>query len=450
MIDHAKALAFWLEHPDKFGHLLGFEKLTTSHAEWIKIMLRAGKFDVLQAHRGSYKTTCGIVALVLRYLMYPETRVLIARKTITLASEVVKVMQKLFTTNGALRVYLYARWRITDAQTSIWAADKTNFAFKRSVTVQPSLTAAGVGGALTGAHFDFVWLDDIVTIEDRFSAAARRDTKSFFFEVENLVDPGGVTFLTSTPWHEDDVHAVIPPEVFTGRKFPFGTVELSPAVIADIEERRKKLPTVEWCANYELRHVQDRDTLGVFPQVETFDCDYCVGFIDPSFSDKTDTDSTAVAVVGVSRFGDLIFTGRNFPRSIADASTRREILDFLEQFTPVETVFESQLSDSSVMFLDALRADERGPVRNHWTVKRQTRNKHERISATIAAQRDRLKILAGTQTEFAHEVFRYHKNAEHDDAPDALAGAIETLATSPIIAEYSAALGIVSELTARK
>lgn len=446
MIDHVAALDDWLTEPEKFGHLLGFDKLGPTHREWILYFLHAKKFELLQAHRGSYKTTCGIVGLVLRYLCYPNSRVLIARKTLTLATEVVKTLQKIFTTNGAVRLYLYSRWGIQDASTNIWSADKTNFAFKKSVTVQPSLTAAGVGGALTGAHFDFIWLDDIVTIEDRFSPAARSETKYFFFEVENLVDPGGVRFLTSTPWHEDDVHSVIPKHLFEGRQYPFGTVQLAPEVMADIEERRLTLPTVEWCANYELRHVADKDTLGVFPVTDAWTADYCVAFIDPSFSDKAGTDSTSVAIAGLTSTGEIQFTGKNFPLSISDAGTRRDMLDFISQFTPVETVFESQLSDTAHIFIDSLKADERGEIRNHWTIKHQSRNKHERISATIAAQKPKMKILAGTQEAFAHEVFRYHKNAEHDDAPDAVAGAIETLLTSPLIVEYAQTLEMLSAL----
>jgi hypothetical protein len=41
------------------------------------------------------------------------------------------------------------------------------------------------------------------------------------------------------------------------------------------------------------------------------------------------------------------------------------------------------------------------------------------------------------------EVSRYRKDIEHDDAPDALAGAIEALGTSDIVAEYARAVEIM-------
>ena len=113
-------------------------------------------------------------------------------------------------------------------------------------------------------------------------------------------------------------------------------------------------------------------------------------------------------------------------------------------YLPIETVFESQLSDSSIFFLDVLKREEAiYPVKNLWTVKHQSRGKHERIMGAIGVQKTILRILEGTQQEFSLEVSRYRKDIDHDDAPDSLAGAIEALGTSPIVAEYSKAVEIM-------
>ena len=63
--------------------------------------------------------------------------------------------------------------------------------------------------------------------------------------------------------------------------------------------------------------------------------------------------------------------------------------------------------------------------------------------ATIGVQKSSMRILEGTQQEFSLQVSRYRKDIEHDDAPDATAGAIEALATSPIISEYIKALNLL-------
>ena len=443
-IDHVALLRAWLNEPHKFGHLLGYEKLTPLHGEWIKIFLRYNRFDVLQAFRGSYKSTCGVVAMVLLFLCFPDMRLLIVRKTGDLASDILKTVQRHFETNDVLRLYVFSRWGITDVKTKIWSSERTQFAFKKTITPQPSLMAVGVGASITGGHFDYIWTDDISTIDDRYSPAERRWTISYFRELENLIDPLGQTRLSGTPWHEEDVFSIIEAKYFENRQFPFGMVDLPAAELKEIAARKDRLPYAEWCCNYELRHVQDNDTLGAFEAVDVWDCQYCVAFIDPSFSDKTDTDSTAVSLVGVNRQGKILFTGLKLPKSISDEKTRIEILNFLSRFTPIESVLESQLADTSIFFIDAFRSSEHAyPIKNLWTVKRQFRNKHERIAATVIANKPDMRILNGTQADYSLEVSRYYKGAAHDDCPDSLAGAIEHLATSPIVAEYAAAIKVL-------
>lgn len=443
-IDHVAILNDWLAEPHTLGHLLGYEKLSPQHGEWIIELIRYKKFGLLQAHRGSYKTTCGIVAMILLFLCFPNMRLLIVRKNLTLASDILKTIQRHFETNDVLRLYMFSRWNITDVKTGVWSSERTTFSFKKTVTPEPSVMAAGVGSSIVGAHFDFIYADDIVTIEDRYSNAAREWAKAYFRELDNLIDPTGQTRLTGTPWHEDDVFSTIEPKFFEGKQFPFGTVQMPQDELDEIFARKARLPYAEWCCNYELRHVQDNDTIGAFEAVDVWDAQYSVAFIDPSFSDKTDTDATAVSIVGVSK-GMILFTGMKLPKSISDADTRKTILDFLARFTPIETVIETQLSDTGrIFFIDAFKADEHSyPVKNLWNTKHQHRNKHERIAATVIANKPTMRILNGTQQEYSVAVSRYYKGAPHDDEIDSLAGAIEVIATSPIVAEYAAAIEVL-------
>lgn len=442
-VDHVALLDEWLSEPHKFGHLLGYDKLTPEHDVWIKIFIKYKKFDLLQAHRGSFKTTCGIVAMVLLFLCFPDMRLLIVRKTGDLASDVLKTITKHFETNNVLKLYMYSRWNNPEAKTKVWSSEHAIFSFKKTITPQPSISAAGVGASITGAHFDYIWPDDIVTIDDRYSPAERKWTIAYFQELDNLIDPLGQMRLSGTPWHENDVFSTLPPELFTDRQFPIGTVPLPPDELAEIWARKDRLPYAEWCCNYELRHVVDTDTIGAFQTVENWDCQYCVAWIDPSFSNKEDTDRTTVGVVGTSK-GLLIFTGLSLPKSIADIPTRIKILDFLQRFTPIETIIESQLADSSVFFIDAFKSLEiKYPIKNLWDYRRAEHNKHERIAATVIANKPELRLLEGTQQEFSLGVSRYYKGAAHDDEPDVLAGAINHLATSPIVAEYAKAVEIM-------
>ena len=185
-IDHAALLDEWLTEPHKFGHILGYDKLTPLHDEWIFIFIRYKKFDLLQAHRGSYKTTCGIVAMILLFLCFPDMRLLIVRKTGDLASDVLKTITRHFETNDILKLYMYSRWNNPTAKTKVWSSEHAIFSFKKTITPQPSISAAGVGASITGAHFDYIWPDDIVTIDDRYSNAERKWTIAYFQELDGV------------------------------------------------------------------------------------------------------------------------------------------------------------------------------------------------------------------------------------------------------------------------
>jgi hypothetical protein len=443
-IDYVSALDEWLTEPHKFGHLLGYDKLTPTHGKWIKIFLQHKRFDDLMAHRNSYKTTCGIVAMVLLFMCNPNMRLLIVRKNMTLSSAVLSSIQKHMISNDIVRLYIYSRWNITDVKTRDWSSEKTTFKFKKSITPESSITAAGIGTSIVGSHFDYIWMDDIETIEDRYSPAERVWTLAYYNETENLIEPLGCRRLSGTPWHEEGIFSKIPEDCFIDRKYPIGTVDLPEKELQEIYARKERLPYAEWCCNYELRHVLDQDTIGAFKTVDKWDCQYSIAWIDPSFSDKKDTDSTTVAIVGVSK-ELLLFTGMKLPKSIADVPTRIAILDFLQRFTPIQTIIESQLADTSVFFIDAFKSLEgKYPIKNLWDYRRAEHNKHERIAATVIANKPELRILSDTQQEFSIGVSRYYKGAEHDDCPDSLAGAINHLATSEIVAEYVKALNILT------
>ena len=75
--------------------MLGFTKLTELHNKWIRDMI-AGKDDkTLQAHRGSYKTTCVSLALAIIIILLPNKRTMFMRKTDNDVKEIIKQTSKI-------------------------------------------------------------------------------------------------------------------------------------------------------------------------------------------------------------------------------------------------------------------------------------------------------------------------------------------------------------------
>lgn len=188
------------------------------------------------------------------------------------------------------------------------------------------------------------------------------------------------------------------------------------------------------------------DRIGPFATVPAFVSPYRVAFIDTSFSDRKSSDKTSVAITEMvpvhgkeKEYWPIHFTGKSWQQSITNPDVIRELLFFLDQFHPIETCLESQLADSTQLFIDRFRLAEKEmglQIKNHWTVFHQTRNKHERIMFDVAGNKDRMFVLDGTDTSFLNGVVNYTKNAQHDDEPDSLAGAVDLWRTSKALAQY--------------
>ena len=77
-----QAIDFLVKHPAKLGRSLGFTLLTDDlHNGWITDMVAGKKDKTLQAHRGSYKTTCVALALAIIIVLFPSITTLFLRKT---------------------------------------------------------------------------------------------------------------------------------------------------------------------------------------------------------------------------------------------------------------------------------------------------------------------------------------------------------------------------------
>src|SRR5690554_6078323 len=92
----SEVLDLLYEEPYKVGHWVGFPDLTEElHNDWIKRFLYAEEDETLQAHRGSYKTTCLALAIAIFMIIYPTKNIIFLRKTDDDITEVIKMVGKI-------------------------------------------------------------------------------------------------------------------------------------------------------------------------------------------------------------------------------------------------------------------------------------------------------------------------------------------------------------------
>ena len=121
------------------------------------------------------------------------------------------------------------------------------------------LVGRGVGGAITGQHYDLIFTDDIVNVSDRVSRAERDRTKLFYQELQNIKNQGGCIKNTGTPWHKDDAFELMPKPK---RYDCYSTGIMSKE---EIKDKKRRMTASLFAANYELKHIADDDVMFTEP-----------------------------------------------------------------------------------------------------------------------------------------------------------------------------------------
>jgi hypothetical protein len=427
-----EALDDWCAEPHKFGHLLGFTKLEQVHDKWIYEFLRHGKGEtrVLQAHRGSYKTTCGLVALTLMFMINPNARVMIVRKSETMAKKLISAMEKIFRSQ-IVKAWMRAAYGVNTLETDKWSASALRLSINTRITPEPSLTATGIRTVQTGDHYDFIWSDDIITPDDRYSKAARDETKNYVYETENIIEPDGIRIFTGTVWHPQDAWTVIMPMV--SKKpliYPIGTVPIKEINDEWIARKKTSMPVSLWAANYELKHIKDvAQEFADFIEGEPLTELPRYWYIDPAFGGD---DCTAIWEGCTD--GEFIY--------LTWAAMYRDSI--ASKFDEIEAQFWARgvtkifYEDSGAQRLVGPEFERRGIPSEG---KASNKNKYARITAALKPAWHIMrfsKVLIDSMSRITEggpeqppnpmiELMEYNASADHDDSPDACAGLVTVL-----------------------
>ena len=413
----ADAVNFLLKHPEQFGRMVGFTKLTDLHGGWMRKML-SGKGDMtLQGHRGSYKTTCLSIVLALIIILRPNLRTLFARKTDDDVKEIINQVRKILQ-SPQVAYFVQVIYGVQLKLTTDNAMEiSTNLTTDTRGTSQ--LVGMGIGGSITGKHFDFIFTDDIVNMKDRKSKAERERTKLIYQELLNIRNPGGRIINTGTPWHPEDAFCLMP----EAEKWDcYRTGMLSKE---QIEELRMKMAPSLFAANYELVHIAAEDALFKTPPkfiskqsaMEALKRDDAkpeellrdgIAHIDAAYGGEDYTAFTC----GARKGNKIYLYGRIWHKhvdqlvDICIAETKRLMCG---------TIWCEKNADKGYL---ANEIAGKGYPAQPYTEKE---NKYVKISTYLRKWWNDIEWLEGTDPEYLRQIQGYTEDAEHDDAPDSAA-----------------------------
>lgn len=398
----------WNE-PYKIGHWVGFKDLTTLHNEWLRSFLYADEDQTLLAHRGSYKTTDLSLFLAIHTVIAPNENVMFFRKTDDDVSEVITQSQKILQ-SGALQKIVYDLYD-TDLQLTKANNSEIHTNLCTSAKGVSQVVGLGIGTSITGKHADIVITDDIVNIKDRISKAERERTKVQYMELQNICNRGGRFINTGTPWHKEDAISIMP-NVKRYDCYSTGLITRE-----KLEQLRESMSDSLFAANYELKHIADKDAMFKNPKF-TKEKELIYGGLSHIDAAYDGADGTAFTIFNRLKDGRIIGFGKRWDKHVDDCLSE---IGMHHRLLRAGSISCEKNADKGYL------AKELGKLGYHVNPYSESMNKFVKISTYLRSNWKNIIWLEDTDPEYINEILDYSEFAEHDDSPDSAASLLRKM-----------------------
>lgn len=400
----------WTE-PYKIGHWVGFKDLTELHNVWLRSFLYAEKDQTLLAHRGSYKTTDLSLFLAIHAVIRPNENVMFFRKTDDDVTEVIVQAQKILKAGCMQHIVktLYG----SDLQLLKENNSEIHTNLCISAKGVSQVVGLGIGTSITGKHADVVVTDDIVNLKDRISRAEREHTKTQYMELQNIKNRGGRFINTGTPWHKEDAISIMP----NVRRYDcYSTGLISREKLEDL---RHSMSDSLFAANYELKHIADKDAVFQNPQFTKEENLIYGGMahIDAAYDGE---DGTAYTIMKKLPDGRIIGFGKRWDKHVDDCLAE---IGIHHKRLQAGSISCEKNADKGYL------AKELRGLGYHVNPYNESMNKFLKISTYLRKSWKDIIWLEGTDPEYINEILDYSEFADHDDSPDSAASLLRKLVT---------------------
>ena len=399
-------LSIFFEHPEEIGRQIGFTDLTPLHGRWIRKMVFSDQDYTLQAHRGSYKSSCLAVAIAIILVYYPDRNIIFLRKTDNDVSEMLGMVSKILHNtffrdlvremHGGVELEVVGE-SMNHLSTNLW----------RSPMGAPQLLGLGIKTSITGKHSYYVITDDICNKDDRESRAERERTKRQYDELQNIRNKGGRIINLGTPWHKEDVFSKMP-NIEHYDCYQTGLITKE-----QLEQLRQSMAPSLFAANYELKHIASSEL--IFETAPRFTDDLSVlrdgvSHVDAAYGGS---DYTAFTCGRRDWDNDVIYLYGKIWHKAVDKVIGQICAD-AKRFWCEPVKCETN-GDKGFL---AAEFTKHGVFSSKYT---ESMNKFVKICTYLKKWWPKIVFVEGTDPEYIDQILDYTENAEHDDAPDSAA-----------------------------
>jgi predicted phage terminase large subunit-like protein len=303
---------------------------------------------------------------------------------------------------------------------------------RRGDVIGPSVSAIGIHARSTGTRADLLVCDDVVDVTALRSRADRESVKQIFREnLINLLEPDGRLWYAFTPWHGDDLSAVLKQSmVYAHFRRGIGP-DLEPIWPEHwprerLAARRDEIGEAAFARAYRLECVAEGD-LAIRPEwVQTWsgkpEFEMVVLAVDPAASVSARSDRSAIVALGRTENG-VVHCLEATARRVAATDLLRLIEDADRRWRPDVILFENVAGFGAVYDLLAKHTSFGAKLRPI----KSTQQKDARIRAFgVHVQNGRFLLLgdgdgvAPGQIELYDELIAF-PHGQHDDLADAAA-----------------------------
>ena len=405
MSDIAEIIGYYIAHPEELGRQVGFRDLTPLHGGWIREMINGEGDYTLQAHRGSYKSSCLAVAIAMLMILQPKRNIIFLRKTDSDVAEMLGMVGKIL--RQQIMGDIVSRYWHKPLMLLGESASHLSTNLWQSPMGAPQLLGLGIRSSITGKHSYYVITDDICNKDDRESRAERERTKKQYDELQNIRNKGGRIINLGTPWHKDDVFTKMP-NIHQYDCYQTGLITKE-----QLDQLRQSMAPSLFAANYELKHIASSELIFETPPRFTDDPMNLrdgVAHVDAAYGGS---DYTAFTCGKLDRDNDILYLYGKLWHKAVD-KVMDPIIEEAQRLM-CEPIKCEKNGDKGFLIRELF---ERGAYASGYV---ESQNKFVKICTYLKKWWPRIVFLEGTDPEYIDQILDYTENAEHDDAPDSAA-----------------------------
>ena len=178
-------------------YVLGYRDLGLFHKQELKEIGSLKTIEDLPSRRlwlwsrGFFKTSLITVAhSIYLILNNPNIRILLVSNTLGIAQKILKEIKDHFTNNEDFRYFFreFCPKENKDGKIEFGTTEYFTIPNRKKNLKEPTLTTAGIGTNLTGLHFDYHKIDDLVTRDSVSNDTQIQASKDYYFALRQLFD----------------------------------------------------------------------------------------------------------------------------------------------------------------------------------------------------------------------------------------------------------------------